>query len=241
VSEFERYSRIHRQFLTTELPPLLEHVAAPGRICDLGCGDGAALWGLHRRGLLDGGFAVDLSPDRVRAAAEAVPDVQGVVADATATGLPGGCADGVIAAQLIEHLPDDKLLAPELARLLRPGGWWYVGSVIKLPRGWWVYKVDGERRLDPTHVREYENAEQLLAVLRHSRLSVGRVMVTPMRFAVADLLLRALVKVGVLSPKLLSNAYRRSRPLRLLRRLKLRVPGYELVEVSGQRLPDKST
>jgi SAM-dependent methyltransferase len=235
AAQFERYSNLHRHFFVSALPPLLLEVAERGHICDLGCGDGAVLWALDRAGLLEGGFAVDLSAERVNAATEAVPSVDGVVADATNTGLPDASANGVVASQLIEHLPDDGLLAPEIARLVGPGGWWYVGSVIRKPNAWWIYRVNGERRLDPTHVREYEGVEELVRVLRHPQLAITRTRLTPLRFPVIDLALRALVYARLLNGKFAARAYRRSGVLRFLRRLEIPVPGYELVEVAGTR------
>lgn len=218
---------------TRELPPLLEAVATAGVICDLGCGDGALLYALHSRGLITSALAVDLASEHVRTAEQVSPVIRGVVGDATASGLPDKCADAVIVSQVIEHLPNDRLLAPELARLIRPDGWWYVSSVIKTDRGWWFYKVDGVRRLDPTHTREYSDARELEEVLEVPGLRRTATMVTPMRFPVADLAARALVLAGRMKPERLVTLYERSAWLRTARRMTVRVPGYYLVEVAG--------
>jgi SAM-dependent methyltransferase len=208
----------------------------PGVIADLGCGDGAVLRALARRGLLgDETFAVDLSPERVQVAARTVPGVKPLVADAAnVDALDDGVLDGVIVSQVIEHLPDDRALATEIARLLRPGGWWYVGTVLRGPRAWWFYRIEGVRRLDPTHIREYESEAELRRALDNEALSVDRVRIAPLRYPLSDLALRAFGKAGLLGADQLRGAYR-SPLLKRLRNLPLPVPGYRLVEVSGRK------
>jgi SAM-dependent methyltransferase len=234
------YAQAHRHFYTAGLPPLLlatvtEHRG--GVIADLGAGDGATLWALEQRALLgDTAYAVDLSPERVARAEGVSPRIRGLVADATNVDeLVDGSVDGVIASQVIEHLEDDRALAPEIARLLKPGGWWYVGTVLRGPRAWWVYHVDGRWQLDPTHGREYVSEADLLTALEHPSLRVERVNTTPLRYPVTDLAMRGAAAVRALSRDALSGAYARRPSLAHARRLRLRVPGYRLLEVSGGR------
>jgi SAM-dependent methyltransferase len=234
------YTHAHRHFYTAALPPLLlETVAehAKGVIADLGAGDGATLWALDERGLLgETAYAVDLSRERVARAEGISPRIRGVVADAThADALADGSVDGVIASQVIEHLEDDRALTPEIARLLRDGGWWYVGTVLRGPRAWWVYHVDGRWQLDPTHVREYASEGALLSALEHPLLRIDRVKTTPLMYPVLDLALRGAAVARVLRHDALSGAYARRPSLAHARRLRVRVPGYRLLEVSGGR------
>jgi SAM-dependent methyltransferase len=234
--DFERYSRTHPHFLVDDLPPLLARVARRGVIADLGAGDGAILHALSRRDLVERAYAVDLSPIRVAAAAALSPNFVGIASDATSiAGIPDGTVDGVIASQLIEHLPDDRLLAPAIARLLRPSGWWYVGSVLRGKNAWWIYRVDGIWRLDPTHVREYEAVNDFASVLDHPDLVTEIVETTPMRFPLADLALRTLASVGVISFDQIGASYSKSRRLQQLRRFRMRIPGFWLIEASGRR------
>jgi SAM-dependent methyltransferase len=240
TQDISTYSQVHRHFLTNELPPLLLETAAAqdrGSVADLGAGDGAVLWALEQRHLLgDTAYAVDISPERVAAAKLVSPRIRGVVADATdVRELPDESVDGVIVSQVIEHIPDDRRLAPELARLLKPGGWWYVGSVLKGTRAWWFYRVDGVRRLDPTHVREYESPGQLVDALAHPALGVTEVRVTPMSFPVVDLAARAGALARLFPFERLSTVYVKRPALARLRNIRLRVPGYSLLEVSGRK------
>ena len=235
-----QYTHAHRHFYTAALPPLLLETAAKhpgGVVADLGAGDGATLWALEQRGLLgDTAYAVDLSGQRVARAEGISPRIRGVVADAThVDSLADGSVDGVIASQVIEHLEDDRALAPEIARLLRAEGWWYVGTVLRQRGAWWVYRVDGKWQLDPTHVREYASEADLVSALEHPLLRIDHVKTTPLRYPIVDLALRGAASVRVLPREALSGAYARRPSLARARRLRLRVPGYRLLEVSGGR------
>ena len=158
-----------------------------------------------------------------------------MVGDATSAPLEDASVDGVVVSQVIEHLPDDRLLAPEIARLLRPGGWFYVGSVLRRRRAWWIYRADGQWRLDPTHVREYSSEQQLIASLSHPQLSVARVRTEPFRFPLVDLAARGLASARLLRYERLNRIYVDHPWLGPARRAKLRVPGYLLLEVAGTR------
>ena len=224
----------HRHFLTPELPPLLKRVARRGTIADLGCGDGALIWALAQDGRLgDVTYAVDLAEERVRIASTVAPGVQGVVASATSTPLATSSVDGVIVSQVIEHLPDDGLLASEVARILRPGGWWYIGSVLRAPRAWWVYKQDGRRLLDPTHVREYASREEFQAAIGHPELLLTDLVVSPFRFPLVDLVARGAAVLGLINNETLVRLYARHPALARLRRLTVRPPGYSRIEAAG--------
>jgi SAM-dependent methyltransferase len=240
--DLSEYSRVHRNFLTGWLPPLLSRAAAERpatTMVDLGCGDGTMIAGLMERGLMPQRvIAVDLSPERVRSAEALAPEVTGVVGDATAvTELPDGCADAVISSQVIEHLPDDRALMREIARLLRPGGWWYVGSVLRGPRAWWIYRHGGRWWLDPTHVREYPDRDAFAAALEADGLATERIRSEPSRYPVTDLALRAAARARVLPLERLPRIYASERSLmRRARAATVPVPGYRLVEAIGHRV-----
>ena len=69
--------------------------------------------------------------------------------------------DLVVSTQVIEHVPDDQAFVREIKRVLTSGGLCVVSSVIKMHFGWYFYRnKQGERVLDPTHVREYSSAQE---------------------------------------------------------------------------------
>jgi SAM-dependent methyltransferase len=107
----------------------------PGdRLLDFGCGGGRHAFEAMRRGAFV--TALDADPEAVRGAAawvdamleedketaEAGGQGHAVVGDGLALPFPDRCFDKVIAAEVLEHVPDDSAVLAELARVLRPGG-----------------------------------------------------------------------------------------------------------------------
>ncbi|MEU7479845.1 methyltransferase domain-containing protein [Lentzea sp. NPDC042327] len=91
--------------------------AVPGAVLvDLGCG--AGLLAPHVRRYRH--IGVDLSHEALRQAAER--GVLPVRADVLAVPLPDGCADVVVAGEILEHVPDLPAAVAEACRVLRPGG-----------------------------------------------------------------------------------------------------------------------
>ena len=60
----------------------------------------------------------------MREAGEAAPPAAAAAVSADATNLPfpDGAFDAIIAAEILEHVPDDTAALAEIARVLRPGG-----------------------------------------------------------------------------------------------------------------------
>jgi SAM-dependent methyltransferase len=225
-----------RYFVSQQMPELLRRRAeeAPPRVlADLGAGEGAILYALDQAGLVgETIYAVDLSEQSLAIARSLSDKVETIVSDVTnVSALEGGTVDAVTASQVIEHLPDDRRLTDEIARLLRPGGWFYVSSVVRGPHAWWFRRGDLGWQIDPTHVREYASEADFAAALAHPELELEQVQSRPLRFPVADPLLR------VLPSRRAADAYERSRVLARSRELvQLRVPGYRWVEAVGHRL-----
>jgi len=98
-----------------------EHIppASPGQVLvDLACGGGLMAPFVARLGYRHVG--VDLGEAGLRVAARhGVRPVRGSV---LAVPLADGCADVVVAGEILEHVEDDVAVLSECARLLRPGG-----------------------------------------------------------------------------------------------------------------------
>ncbi|MDA3627696.1 methyltransferase domain-containing protein [Saccharopolyspora sp. WRP15-2] len=87
-------------------------------LVDLGCG--AGLLAPH---VADKGYrhiGVDRSPSALRQAAE--HGVLPVMGDVQEVPLPTGCADCVVAGEILEHVADLRAAVAEACRILRPGG-----------------------------------------------------------------------------------------------------------------------
>jgi SAM-dependent methyltransferase len=237
-----------RYFLTEWMPPLLRQTAersTPRVLADLGAGDGGTLWPLDQAGLVgETIYAVDISAEHVELCKRLSPKVKGIVSDvARVTELPDASVDAVVSSQVIEHLPDDRVLAPEIARLLKPGGWFYVSSVIRGPRAFWLYKgkppAPERWQLDPTHMREYESEQHFRSVLEHPELEFEVVRSNQLKFPLTDPLFRIAALARVIKREQLPEIYLRlPRGLRGVRRtLGVPIPGYRWVEATGRKRP----
>lgn len=242
VEDLER----SRYFLTEWMPPLLRRTAeqSPPRVlADLGAGDGGTLWPLDRAGLVgETIYAVDISADHVALCERLSPKVRGIVSDvARVHELADASVDAAVSSQVIEHLPDDRVLAPEIARILKPGGWFYVSSVIRGPHAFWLYKgkppAPERWQLDPTHMREYESGQQFRSVLEHPQLELEVVRSSRLKFPLTDPLFRIAALARLISRDQLPEIYLRlPRPLRNMRRtLGVPIPGYRWVEATGRK------
>jgi SAM-dependent methyltransferase len=155
----------------------------PGaRLLDLGSGPGRHAFEALRRGAHV--VCADLLHDDLRRAVatltamsdagEAPPDARfgAARADALALPFPDGSFDHVIAAEVLEHIPDDERAMREIARVLRPGG----SAAVSVPR-WLPERVcwalsDRYHDRPGGHVRIYRGHE-----LR-SRLTAAGLRVT---------------------------------------------------------------
>jgi SAM-dependent methyltransferase len=242
VEDLER----SRYFLTEWMPPLLRKTAErspPSVVADLGAGDGGTLWPLDRAGLVgETIYAVDISAEHVALCERLSLKVKGIVSDvAHVEELPDGSVDAVISSQVIEHLPDDRVLAPEIARLLRPGGWFYVASVIRGRHAFWLYKgkppAPERWQLDPTHMREYESEEHFRSVLAHPELEFDVVRSSQLKFPLSDFVFRAAALAHVVPRSKLPELYLNLPPwvAKARRAVGVPIPGYRWVEATGRR------
>lgn len=114
-----------------DLPARILDIAAPGPwdvVVDVGCGNGAYLGELARRGHAGRVIGADLSLGMLRAAARSAGDGTALVAgDACALPLTDRCADLTLAMHMLYHVPDPAAAVRELRRVTRPGGCVVVG------------------------------------------------------------------------------------------------------------------
>ncbi len=145
------------------------------RLLDLGAGGGRHAFEAMRRGAVVTAVDADAAEVKDAAALMAALTAPGVGTAAVGNALdlpfPAGSFDRVIAAEVLEHIPDDRRAIDELARVLRPGG----TMAVTVPRWYpelinWV--LSDEYHLNPGgHVRIYRRSA-LLRLVKGAGLEV---------------------------------------------------------------------
>ena len=149
------------------------------RVLDMGCGAGRHAFEMYRRG--GDVIAFDQDGDELagvldlfgamRDAGEVPTGAEADIKQGDALSLPfaDGEFDRVVAAEVLEHIPDDTTAIAELARVLRPGG----TIAVTVPR-WLPEKVcwalsDAYHEVEGGHVRIY-TGDQLVGRLEDAGL-----------------------------------------------------------------------
>ena len=91
-------------------------------ITDVGCGNGAYLAELERRGHAGPVLGLDLSIGMLHAARSRAPATILAAGDAAALPLRTAVCDLTVAAHMLYHLPQPSAVVRELRRITRPGG-----------------------------------------------------------------------------------------------------------------------
>jgi len=215
------YSR-RIQFYSEDVPQLLlETLGASDWVSylDLGCGDGSLLYALNEQGYFKGKsvYAIDSSEARINLVRNINKELTCLVGDACKTQLDDGSIDLLVTTQVIEHVADDGKMVREMRRILSPGGRVYLSTVFKKRYAWYFYRCNNKWTLDPTHLREYTQEDQLLEILKANEFEIIANQKTLDGRPIADAILRRL--------RVPRNIYKH-RSFKLLRALRVPIPGY---------------
>jgi SAM-dependent methyltransferase len=129
---------------------------------------------------------------------------------------------------VLEHVPDERAYLDEIHRVLRRGGVAYLTTVLKRPWAWYFRKRDGESVLDVSHLREYTSADDVRSLLEGARFRILALERGQLWFPLLDPLL---FRVGHRVPAL----RRRKSLLRVLRAVRVPIPGYYALEAAVRR------
>jgi len=120
-----RQSLYRWQHPRLDLPKLVLDLAAPRgseAVADIGCGNGAYLAELGRRGHAGPVLGIDLSAGMLHAARSRAPAAILAAGDAAGLPLRDEVSDLTLAMHMLYHLPRPPAAVRELRRITRPGG-----------------------------------------------------------------------------------------------------------------------
>ena len=166
---------------------------------------------------------MDLSGSRLSAVQRVYDEIICLQGDGCHVPLRDGSMDFVVSTQVIEHVQSDEAMVEEIRRLLKPGGRGYVSTIFKKWYGWYFYRCNGKWTIDPTHLREYNRDHQLLDLFERHGLEVTHNEKTLDGRPLADAVLR---RIGA-SRNVYDNGL-----LRVLRKIRLPIPGYYIWEIA---------
>lgn len=213
--DIEKYAQVHPLFSPVELSDLL--VAALmqpnlSRVLDSGCGDGSLLYSYQQAGLLKDKHvaAVDLSETRLANTKRILGDLGEnwefhIDSAEVLASIRDKSIDIYISTTVIEHVDDRKFLAAA-DRVTCSGGRLYISTIFKKKYAWYFYRnPDGQRMLDPTHIREYMDDSELLGLPEFGAFEVLENKKKQLWYPIGSLILKLL---GVSREKYSSSAFK---------------------------------
>lgn len=227
AAAIDRYAEAHPQFGgSREITPLLAAALAATpdehRVLDVGCGEGGTLPALRDAGRRDL-IGCELSDRRARITQERGFDV--VLGDALLLPITDASVGLTLVRHVIEHVEDDLQLLREVSRVLAPGGRIYLETPLRLRGAWYPYRnPSGEWMLDPTHLREYREVDELLDLFEGAALGVVSWHLRRIRFPIVHGLYRAFPRLARRTVAGLRSGG-----------LTIPVPRYREIQVVGQR------
>jgi SAM-dependent methyltransferase len=208
----------------------LKHIKASNWVADYGSGGGTLLYNVAQfsNARLLGVEWVALPAIRSKAL---IPKLNVVRGNIMETPLKNECIDFAFSTMVIEHV-DDKNFTEEVYRTLKPGGYFFVTSVIKAKNAWYFYKnTAGETVLDPSHLKEYKSIQEFEKVFDSIGFTIIESSASRIRYPVLDPLLKWLVKLTGMQNLL---EWKVVEFLRLLTQIP--IPGYFAGEVLAKKI-----
>lgn len=224
--DVEEYSK-YIQFYSDEIPELLVKYLNKVHwkiFLDLGCGDGALLYALNKKGYFESKivYAIDLSESRISLAKRIDKDFRCFVDDAcNIQNIKDNSIDFLVSIQVVEHVTNDEAMVREISRVLKKSGTVYLSTVFKKWYGWFYKRCNGKWTVDYTHLREYTKDNQLLDQFRKYNLELLETKKSLFSLSITDAIFK----------KIFRRSTRRdvynNRFLRFLRNFRVPIIGYQ--------------
>lgn len=199
-------------------------------IIDLGCGDGSILYALKKLNLLKNKkvYAIDISRERIERVKKIADNFICLVGDVCRLPkeIKNNYFDLVISSQVIEHMDNPEKMIKEIGRILKTNAFLYLGTVFKKKYAWYFYRNNGKWVLDPTHIREYTQENDLLHILQTNNLKILTNTKQLFWFPITDFFLKRMKKGA--------DVYN-NRFVNFFRKIKLPILGYYKWELCLQK------
>ena len=207
----------------------LKHLKKSDLVADYGSGCGTLLYNLAKfsNARLIG---IEQAEPAIMQSRSLIPQVSIVKGNILNTPFKSESIDFIFSTMVIEHV-DDKKFSEEVFRTLKPGGYFFVTSVIKSKNAWYFYKnTAGETVLEPSHLKEYKSIQEFENILKPRGFTIVKSSAPRICFPLLDPLLKLVIKFAKIKNLI---GWRSIELLRLL--TKVPIPGYFAVEVLAKK------
>lgn len=194
-------------------------------IIDCGCGDGALIYVLNKRGYFKDKkvIGVDLSQNRINLIRKINPKIQAFVDDAEKLKhIKNDSIDFFMSTHVIEHV-NDKTMLGTIGRVVKKGGTIYIATIFKKWYGWYYYRKDGKWVMDVTHLREYKHDKELIDIVNKKIFRVLETKKTQLYFPIIDFVIRRLFMNNLIKNR---EVFIHNPVFNFLRNFRIPVPGY---------------
>ena len=151
------------------------------RTLDIGCGEGHMIEYLERQQLVGHYVGVDLNPNKVNHASIYHPACKYMAADVGALAFKSDTFDCILAAEMLEHLPDPALALREIKRVAKSGAYFIV-SVPYEPFFRWGNLVRGKYwnrgGRTPSHMNFWTRSELKTMLSQHCEITEEHIFST---------------------------------------------------------------
>jgi len=213
----------------------LNHINESDLVADYGSGAGTLLYNVRRfsNAKLLG---IEQSEVAIKQSKCLIPQTNITKGDIMNNPFKNECIDFIFSTMVIEHV-DDKNFAREVYRTLKPGGYFFVTSVIKGKNAWYFYKnASGETVLEPSHIKEYKSIRDLEDVLKPIGFTIIKSSSPRICFPLVDPFFRLLIKFSAIKKFVRKKNLLEWKPIEILRLLtQIPIPGYCAVEILAKK------